>query len=100
IRDATVTGVQTCALPIFTSAPFFWSGSSSGESRKESLMAEKSKIYPRMRRPSANATTARLDLSGVCEGVATSLPSFSVAKDLARSEERRVGNEEAEQWRE
>src|SRR5437879_8788304 len=35
-------------------------------------MAEKSKMYPRMRRPWANATTARLEWSGVCEGVAMS----------------------------
>src|SRR5688572_33467128 len=68
IRDLTVTGVQTCALPIWTSR--IWSRSRNCRTRRRSIAPRRS--------------------SARCRRSRSSIP--------ARSEERRVGKECRSRW--
>src|SRR5207245_6129599 len=93
IRDATVTGVQTCALPI--SEPFPQGRSESGAPSRL-----------RRRRPEAPAAEACGDPAGT-RRVPTAFSSrspcprtilSSQARAAVRSEERRVGKESDCEW--
>src|SRR5260370_23673201 len=83
IRDSSVTGVQTCALPIFTKS--FW---------KPGVSVETSSVG------AALSTFHRYSLNFVARAF---LPVFSAAssrslKNASRSEERRVGKECRSRW--
>src|SRR2546430_10237190 len=78
IRDLTVTGVQTCALPIFFGIP--------GEGSSAALILDD---YPM----SKNGETGR----ALGAAIMSSLVS-SVIGALSRSEERRVGKECRSRW--
>src|SRR2546427_9404209 len=81
IRDLTVTGVQTCALPIFDSVP-------DPEITQEQLALTNDFV-----RFLAPPTPARLDATG-----RRGRELFSQIGCAARSEERRVGKECRSRW--
>src|SRR5689334_24303004 len=77
IRDGTVTGVQTCALPIFTS------GSGANGS---------------VARPPAPAHAAPAVVAVAAPAAAVAVAPAAVVAPPARSEERRVGKECRSRW--
>src|SRR5205085_5680734 len=86
IRDLTVTGVQTCALPIFRRWPRISRKNFRGHRRK--FFLDIRVIIPIARcaahpAPDLNETDAALDHS---------------ARDQTRSEERRVGKGGRDRW--
>src|SRR5690348_17585109 len=83
IRDGRVTGVQTCALPIYTAA------AARAPARTAGARGGNAGTRPRLRR-SLDRLGAR-DLQRVCaRGLATA--------GRVRSEERRVGKECRSRW--
>src|SRR5206468_9659342 len=95
IRDLIVTGVQTCALPIWLVAPL----NSLAALR---LLGDMS--YLKVFEPDHLQTLARVQLAGSFDDYYVGLPFFGLAatvcaylwlKSKYRSEERRVGKE----WR-
>src|SRR2546427_2956974 len=83
IRDLTVTGVQTCALPI--SASF-------GSSVYQSSASTNTGVPPAKQIASTVG-------NAVCDGTRISSPGFTPsALKIIRSEERRVGKECRSRW--
>src|SRR5207248_5743055 len=78
IRDRTVTGVQTCALPIFDPAVGDWVTLAGGEIRG---IVERRTVFSR--RAAGNENRRQVLAANV---------------DVARSEERRVGKECRSRW--
>src|SRR2546422_4319679 len=83
IRDVAVTGVQTCALPIFGSLPNF----------AKTYEAYKAKFG---KEPTAYALYAAEGTRVIIDALRRSAPQLERAKD--RSEERRVGKECRSRW--
>src|SRR5699024_12149930 len=92
IRDRNVTGVQTCALPIFCN-PLV-------NSYKRLVEGYEAPVYiawsernrsPLIRIPSSRGNSTRIELRSVD-------PSANPYLALARSEERRVGKECISEW--
>src|SRR2546430_10385500 len=79
IRDLTVTGVQTCALPI-------WSSNGSGISLRKERSNDERKRHRPQRRCSSHSTAG--GIAGICTSAARG----------RRSEERRVGKECRSRW--
>src|SRR2546430_3515230 len=77
IRDLTVTGVQTCALPISRMHEVYWGC---------------------FERPATGAVAAAAHDEQVGKPAAVSLPASWLAAPRARSEERRVGKECRSRW--
>src|SRR2546430_4316440 len=82
IRDLTVTGVQTCALPIFSFVNNVWNTAYAGIARSNVLLE-------------ALQADAKLDSTHTIEGEARFLRAFYY---YLRSEERRVGKECRSRW--
>src|SRR5256886_11856495 len=83
IRDLTVTGVQTCALPI-----------SGGDLERDRLRRDHV-----LQRPALLAGEHRgVDLLGQLRRVGEDPPAARAAERLVRSEERRVGKECRSRW--
>src|SRR2546422_5840071 len=81
IRDVAVTGVQTCALPIF----------------KGSSVEVRSKLYLALVRPLLEYASSVCDPDEV--GLTGSLEAVQrLAARITRSEERRVGKECRSRW--
>src|SRR2546429_5008859 len=78
IRDVAVTGVQTCALPIYAGVDKGWAAFPGSRLRRGQRAARIWHHTPKVRRRRG-------------------LPPFAQAK-LARSEERRVGKECRSRW--
>src|SRR2546427_1426250 len=83
IRDLTVTGVQTCALPIC--------GAASGGTPGETTTPAADRIFARSWRPTSTSTPASPRSS------ATAAPPYGWS-EASRSEERRVGKECRSRW--
>src|SRR5256886_13159777 len=83
IRDLTVTGVQTCALPISPA----WSSPETTHPAK-----------PRMRFLTHNRSRAPGSLFGQSRRVAESPSTLRLRATKQRSEERRVGKECRSRW--
>src|SRR2546430_10692465 len=81
IRDLTVTGVQTCALPIFASLL---------EARKMGIDGPPYEIMRGLARAPARAMVFRITAN---HGVTSDVQFSPDGKLFARSEERRVGKE-------
>src|SRR2546430_8026117 len=83
IRDLTVTGVQTCALPISSliGHPADWRSARSGSLRSA---------------PANRTLVARVGSAVQLHRVA--LPRLDLMRSLLRSEERRVGKECRSRW--
>src|SRR5205823_11571631 len=87
IRDKLVTGVQTCALPIFWRSSSTWS-SASIVSRQ---------MYARSFDESASTSPFPKSPFDSCRREAASADAV-LPKAAARSEERRVGKESRARW--
>src|SRR2546430_13406486 len=85
IRDLTVTGVQTCALPIFPDELLHPTGVF-----KERL--SQSTLYAKM------LTVSDKEARAVYQWLVDKGMKFKFGKDEARSEERRVGKECRSRW--
>src|SRR5205085_5908047 len=98
-RDLTVTGVQTCALPIsalvletlFRSARKLYLEHDGPHGRGAEILAKHNLEYTRRKKPRAKAclSVARLPIS--------QLQTF-LRRSIHRSEERRVGKECRSRW--
>src|SRR2546430_12413739 len=86
IRDLTVTGVQTCALPILTR--FEISRTAPNSTRARTLMYSAIRLNPAFRRASRPFLP-----TGITESLRPLL-----ARKNSRSEERRVGKECRSRW--
>src|SRR5690606_41052683 len=80
IRDFHVTGVQTCALPIYGNAP-----------RGEQLLERLAEIR-------RDTGAAKVHLLGHSQGALTARYAAAVRPEWVRSEERRVGKECRSRW--
>src|SRR5205085_4805885 len=87
IRDLTVTGVQTCALPILRQGAYFASST-------RVVVAGPSPLMTRM----ASSSLAPSQCTCLPKWV-TKLPAGIGTVALVRSEERRVGKECRSRWR-
>src|SRR5256886_8833108 len=83
IRDLTVTGVQTCALPIFVMQQLINEIKRLKESRRALILAH---------------NYQRPEIQDLADLVADSLQLARRASDTDRSEERRVGKECRSRW--
>src|SRR2546430_7132900 len=84
IRDLTVTGVQTCALPIFPGRAAFLDGRGGSSMRLNFSGVSEADIREGIRRL-GEVVREQVDLYGTLTGV-------------PRSEERRVGKERRSRW--
>src|SRR2546430_6228957 len=84
IRDLTVTGVQTCALPISAALQHTWSGHAK---------SQVSEVYKKL----LKQREWRLRWAKKT-GTGFALPGHQQAAAKARSEERRVGKECRSRW--
>src|SRR5205823_6809682 len=92
IRDKLVTGVQTCALPIF--------GNPEADDEDEELLYEISALIPRIVELwNSLPYEKRISFVGaLVRHVILSRPTSGWLKMEIRSEERRVGKERRDQW--
>src|SRR5256886_17515673 len=95
IRDLTVTGVQTCALPILTPPPV----------PKLGVVKLSTSVARALSRGTAEVSTARFPVGSVPAtetikrpDTAAQLSRTSVSVGPERSEERRVGKECRSRW--
>src|SRR5207249_5486214 len=84
IRDRNVTGVQTCALPIFPS------GASTGTREAVELRDDEPARY--------QGKGVRRAVQNVIETIAPEVEGMEAAEQAQRSEERRVGKEWRSRW--
>src|SRR5207245_7735236 len=89
IRDATVTGVQTCALPICLGL----SGAGGGERHLQDSLGGQGRVVKLLGRIDLLAADVRDDVAGLEFGVRRGTLRLHV-----RSEERRVGKEGRGRW--
>src|SRR5689334_24335232 len=89
IRDGTVTGVQTCALPIFTRPAAFRSGPPESPGWSSASVTKSPVRRSELPWPS-EATIERSS--------AVILPVDELGAPPTRSEERRVGKERSSRW--
>src|SRR5206468_8560001 len=95
IRDLIVTGVQTCALPIYGFRP----SSQYPSYRPAATQAKSSAAAPNRRIPATcgiSVASVRANASRRC--AATAANGIPVANSASRSEERRVGKEGRATW--
>src|SRR5205085_9246171 len=87
IRELTVTGVQTCALPIFSVGP---------------IPASHAAVYLGTGCPpifaAKSASTCRVTASALLRSHFPRRMAFRLSSEDARSEERRVGKEWRSRW--
>src|SRR5207244_6502087 len=96
IRDDLVTGVQTCALPIYSEGPL--AVTSGGNRGPRPLSIRELQIAKASFSDQAGSVSVQLNALGNENAI-----GFSVSFDPAqftyqRSEERRVGKEDGSQW--
>src|SRR2546429_8189063 len=96
IRDVAVTGVQTCALPIYSTTACSGSEETRDRAPAGHLSSERAQGASLQLRPGAGAPACgeSRTLSGTDPGVVGPLQGES----CARSEERRVGKECRSRW--
>src|SRR2546430_8934145 len=82
IRDLTVTGVQTCALPICAAM----------------TALKRSSKSPRKRVPASSAPVSSAKISASCNAPGAPCTSSCRSRAARRSEERRVGKECRSRW--
>src|SRR5205085_3386397 len=98
IRDLTVTGVQTCALPIFAElAARFESPDELGGRWNADVRGDQRLLQPLPRRVVGRVESSRRYLLGQCP--AALAERVAQTGEESRSEERRVGKESRPQRR-